>query len=159
MPTDNPNNPFVYPSAPTWEVGGITLRDQFAGLAPDNIPDWFQPTGVPDPPSPVVLPPSEYFATEQSDVNSAQVELCNSYYDFETEAWNDDQYRQDFNPSTIEEDYPGFRTQVGNYTISYKSYSHHFTVWDTHYKKERYFQWRYFYAEELLAKRQGDVLS
>ncbi|HHT9135821.1 MAG TPA: hypothetical protein ACFYEK_01110 [Candidatus Wunengus sp. YC60] len=157
--TDNPHNPFVHPSAPTWEIGGETLRDKYAGLAPDNIPSWFEPTGVPDPPSPVILPPVEYFGTEQTDVNSSQVDLCNGYYDFETEAWNDVQYNLDYAPSTIEENYPGFRAQVGEYTIDYKSYSHHYDVWNKHYLKERYFQWRFYYADELLLKREGEPLS
>lgn len=157
-----PENPFVYPSSQDDDARGETLRDKYAGLAPWDIPEWFKPSGVYDAPEPVIIPPDTYFGQNEFDSEGRQVVDSNitaiyqGYYDSATETWDDAQYLIDQGDQGVDQN---IKNQVEGYTQTYKNYINRYNDWNLHYQKERYFQWRWYYSDEMLLKREGDILS
>lgn len=152
---ENPLNPFWYPSA---DVTGATMRDMFAAVCPDVIPDWFKPSDVPDAPT-VVMTPDEWFSEVRAAgggapalVTKEDSDVYGQYYNYETKQWNGGDETTVIIPPTTKD-------KVAAYEIKYADYVTDFNHWHKHYKKEMHFQWRWYYADEMLLKRDGDTLS
>jgi hypothetical protein len=138
---------------------GATFRDYFAARAPWPIPDWFEPSDMPTAPFTVVHPdlwftPSNPDNEEDSDeIRSAYYE----YYDYDTDTWDDNQYAQDNGSGTHVPDY--FKDMVAAYRAGYIAYLDAYEYWKKDYDKEKYFQWRWYFADSMLVERLGGDIS
>lgn len=144
------HNPHVYPSGPSDTALGITLRDYYAGEAPWDIPSWFTPVGIPAEPS-VPLNPELYFNDPTN--NAATFQPLYIYYTRSTNTWNDADYKLQVTDGVIPE---SLKSQVSIYWGAYDYALALHNEWELHKEKETYFQWRFYFSDEMLNKRLGN---
>ena len=149
---EDQHNPHVYPSGASDTALGITLRDYYAGEAPWDIPSWFTPVGIPTEPT-IPMSPDEYFG---DPANAASYNSLYIYYNSDTRAWDDAAYRLEVTNGVID---GTFKSQVSDYWGTYDYAVAVHNTWLIHYQKETYFQWRFFFASEMLMARNNENLS
>lgn len=144
------HNPYVYPSSASDTALGITLRDKYAGDAPWDIPSWFTPVGIP--PEPILpLAPDLYFNDQAN--NAATFQPLYIYYNRSTNVWDQEQYRLEVTNGVIP---ASVKNDVSVYWGAYDYDVALHNAWVLHKEKETYFQWRYYFADEMLNKRLGN---
>ena len=137
---------------------GASFRDMFAHSAPSNIPDWFKPSDMPAKPSEVLHPDvlfGVYNPENEDDSDEIRAKMY-EYYDFKTNTWNDQQYLKDTGVQAVPHE---FKNAVEIQYNAYIIYLQELEVWQLDYDKERYFQWRWYYADEMLIERLGGNIS
>lgn len=107
------------------EATGLTKREYFAGLAPDNIPDWFEHTKDEDKP--------------ERPLSWVDIKEGHKFFPFKDELknWTHDPC-YDLPPS------------LKWYQDAHEKYNEQKLQYDNNNKSDRYFQWRTFYADKLL---------
>lgn len=125
---------------------GLTFRDELAMRAPANIPDWFLPVGIPAEPV-VPLEPNLYFNDPN---NAATYNPLYVYYTRVTNTWDDAGYRLEVTNGVIP---ASFKNEVSVYWGAYDYAVQVHASWLLHYNKELYFQWRYYFADEMIIER------
>lgn len=146
---EDPHNPYVYPSSASDTALGITLRDKYAGESPWDIPSWFTPVGIPTAPT-VRLNPDLYFGDQ---ANASSFNPLYIYYTRSTNTWDDADYQLQVTDGVIPAD---FKNEVSVYWGAYDYDVALYNTWFLHKEKETYFQWRYYFADEMLNKRLGN---
>jgi hypothetical protein len=132
---------------------GATFRDVFAAKAPWPIPDWFTPSGLPTEPA-AMTPPDVYFTYDPDNVATAEYAKYKFYYR-DTNYWDDE-------ACAVETGYPvphAFKVEVSEYWGAYDYNVAERATWQLDYDKERFFQWRWYYADEMLVERSGGDIS
>lgn len=126
----------------------VTLRDYFAARAPWPIPDWFVPVGIPVEPT-VPLTPELYF---NDPANAATYNPLYIYYTRSTNTWNDADYQLQVTNGVIP---TSFKNNVSVYWGDYDYAVQLHASWQIHKDKETYFQWRFYFADDMLIERLG----
>lgn len=98
------------------------------------------------------LPGNDDDQTGQDDINAKMYE----YYDYDTNTWDDDTYKLDTGVDAVPHE---FKDAVALQRALYLVYISELEYWQNDYDKERYFQWRWYYADEMLIKRLGGDIS
>ena len=132
---------------------GATFRDYYASVVPWPIPDWFTPHGVGPRPDDMV-PPPEHFTYEQDNPATFYYGMY-KFYDRATNYWDDDTCRVETGGPVPH----SFKDEVSEYWGAYDYRVAEINTWQRDYDKERYFQWRWYYADEMLIKREGGNIS
>ncbi len=131
---------------------GATYRDFFAIHAPWPIPDWFEPRGLPVEPT-AMMTPDEYF---NDPVNNASTyDAAFRYYVKETNTWLEDDYTKDTGDVITSDQ----KYNIISYYGAYDYRQAEIAAWQVDYEKEKYFQWRWHFADEMLVARGGGNIS
>lgn len=127
-----PAFPFVYDDTKNYEEG-MSLRDYFAAHAPNEIPNWFHGERDPAPDVPDVKVPDE-FANEFSDWRRGPVfDLTDSM-----------QLKYGKEAADIAEVYES----------AWQDFWEKYDSWKHVAKLQRYFQWRWHYADMMISTRE-----
>ena len=134
----------------------------FAAHAPDDIPDWFDPEPPEEPKEPTAIKPSVDIS-QLSPVIHEHIKSWEDWYyngssimgdDFrnpESEDY-DPEFAAEFTPSVIR-----FLLEYEKQVVPYlKEISEYETAKENHprlCKVSKYFQWRWFYAEQMLVNK------
>jgi hypothetical protein len=101
-----------------------------------------------------ITPPDEYFVYDPDNAATAQYGLY-KFYDRDTNYWDDDEAAIETGEAVPH----AFKNEVSEYWAAYDYRVAEINVWQRDYDKERYFQWRWYYADEMLVKREYGNIS
>lgn len=109
------------------------LRDEFAMRAPKKVPSWFKHTPPPGHPGPAPRLEMPYHLDEESD-------------EFKALSWGDQCSRRDDHSKA-------YNAAYLEHEPKYEAWRQSLDKWELADKAARYFQWRWFYADQMLAAR------
>lgn len=122
---------------------GITILQFLSTKAPDQIPAWFQPVMENEKPSMRELPRHKF----GSGSTHKHKDLFTKFYDDENGDWAD----KAFTPDVV--NVPAdFRKEVDEYIKARDAEYEAQKEWDKQKEIEKYFQWRIYFADQLLVQ-------
>lgn len=120
------------------------LIDTIAASAPYPSPDFFVP--IMNKVAPVhVHPPREQIAD-----NEEYLGYYDGYYNTTTRTWNDSGFQQQYPGQTIPVD---LKKTVSDAEYLYDQYLILNDLWNTEYTEEKTFQWPYYWAKQIIARK------
>lgn len=149
-------NPEAFPTASINDAGdgvyqaGIDLRDYFAAHAPE-VPDWFKPD-IPEKPK----HPGYMHNTFGKGSGHPHADVFIQRWDEEEEDWYSVEFIRNIGQQQAKKIPESLKIEVANHLNNIREWRKADEIWNINKRWETVSQWRYKYADFMLAKRMED---